>query len=220
MGSFVPAKEAEIGIVDSIFTRIGASDRLTQGESTFMVEMKEVSNILDNATKKSFILLDEVGRGTSTFDGLSIAWATIEYLRPLGAKVLFATHYFELTELAEIHNEIINLSVAVKEWKGDVLFLHKIVDGCADKSYGIHVAKIAGLPKKVIDRSEELLAFFEKNYNKKNSRQPELFIPPDEKILTKSPVLDEIEKTNPDGMKPLDALQKIYEWKRRISEQR
>ncbi|HAX61052.1 MAG TPA: DNA mismatch repair protein MutS [Elusimicrobia bacterium] len=220
MGSFVPAKEAEIGIVDSIFTRIGASDRLTAGESTFMVEMKEVSNILGNATKKSFILLDEVGRGTSTFDGLSIAWATIEYLRPLGAKVLFATHYFELTELADIYDgERINLSVAVKEWKNDVLFLHKIVEGCADKSYGIHVAKIAGLPKKVIDRSEELLAFFEKNYNKKNPRQPELFIPPDEKILTKSPVLDEIEKTEPDEMKPLDALQKIYEWKRRISEQ-
>ncbi|MBI5573540.1 MAG: DNA mismatch repair protein MutS [Elusimicrobia bacterium] len=216
MGSFVPAKEAEIGIVDAIFTRIGASDRLTQGESTFMVEMKEVSNILDNATKKSFILLDEVGRGTSTFDGLSIAWATIEYLKPLGAKVLFATHYFELTELADIHGEIINLSVAVKEWKEDVLFLHKIIDGSADKSYGIHVAKIAGLPKKVIDRSEELLAFFEKNYNKKNSRQQELFIPPDEKILTKSPILDEIEKTNPDELKPLDALKKIYEWKKKL----
>lgn len=217
MGSFVPAKEAEIGIVDSIFTRIGASDRLTAGESTFMVEMKEVSNILSNATKKSFILLDEVGRGTSTFDGLSIAWATIEYLRPLGAKVLFATHYFELTELADIYAfEIINLSVAVKEWKGDVLFLHKIVDGCADKSYGIHVAKIAGLPKKVIDRSEELLAFFEKNYNKKNPRQQEFFTPPDEKILTKSPILDEIEKTNPDELKPLDALKKIYDWKGRM----
>ncbi|MFH0948454.1 MAG: DNA mismatch repair protein MutS [Elusimicrobiota bacterium] len=217
MGSFVPAKEAEIGIVDSIFTRIGASDRLTQGESTFMVEMKEVSNILGNATKKSFILLDEVGRGTSTFDGLSIAWATIEYLRPLGAKVLFATHYFELTELADIYAfEIINLSVSVKEWKDDVLFLHKIVEGSADKSYGIHVAKIAGLPKKVIDRSEELLAFFEKNYNKKNPEQTELFIPPDEKILTKSPILDEIEKTNPDELSPKDALEKLYEWKKRI----
>jgi len=141
--------------------------------------------------------------------------ATIEYLRPLGAKVLFATHYFELTELADIYDtEIINLSVAVKEWKDDVLFLHKIVEGCADKSYGIHVAKIAGLPKKVIDRSEELLAFFEKNYNKKNPQQPELFTPPDEKILTKSPILDEIEKTNPDEISPKDALKKIYEWKK------
>ena len=142
-------------------------------------------------------------------------------MRPLFARVIFATHYFELTELADIYDsEIINLSVAVKEWKNDVLFLHKIVDGCADKSYGIHVAKIAGLPKKVIDRSEELLAFFEKNYNKKNPQQPELFIPPDEKILTKSPILDEIEKTNPDEISPKDALQKIYEWKRRISERR
>ena len=166
IGSFVPAKYAEIGIVDSVFTRIGASDRLTAGESTFMVEMKEVANILNNATSKSYILLDEVGRGTSTFDGISIAWATIEYLKPLGAKVLFATHYFELTELSNIHPEIMNLNVSVKEWKGDVLFLHKIISGSADRSYGIHVGKLAGLPNIVIRRANELLAFFEKNYNK------------------------------------------------------
>lgn len=219
-GSFVPAKEAEIGIVDAVFTRIGASDRLTSGESTFMVEMKEVANILENATKKSFILLDEVGRGTSTFDGISIAWSTVEHLMPRGAKVLFATHYFELTELADIHNEVINLSVEVKEWKNDVIFLHKITEGSADKSYGIHVAKIAGLPAEVIGRSEELLAFFEKNYNKKNPAQTELFNPPDEKILMKSPVLDELEKTNPDEISPKDALKKIYDWKRRIGEKK
>ncbi|MEW6558123.1 MAG: DNA mismatch repair protein MutS [Elusimicrobiota bacterium] len=216
MGSFVPAKEAEIGIVDAIFTRIGASDRLTAGESTFMVEMKEVANILNNATPKSFILLDEVGRGTSTFDGISIAWATVEHLKPRGAKVLFATHYFELTELSNIHDEIVNLNVEVKEWKDDVLFLHKIVDGSADKSYGIHVAKLAGLPEKVISRAEELLLFFEKNYNRENAKQPELFNfqSPDNQILAKSPVLDEIEKTNPDELSPKDALEKIYGWKK------
>ncbi|MBN1384269.1 MAG: DNA mismatch repair protein MutS [Elusimicrobia bacterium] len=217
MGSFVPAKKAETGIVDSIFTRIGASDRITSGESTFMVEMKEVANILCNATPKSFILLDEVGRGTSTFDGISIAWAAIEHLKPCTAKVLFATHYFELTELSNIHNEIINLNVSVKEWKGDVLFLHKIIEGSADRSYGIHVAKLAGLPKKVIHRANELLAFFEKNYKNEYAKQPELFSYSDIKTDNtdeKSPILDEIEKINPDDLSPKDALKKIYEWKK------
>ncbi|OGS45921.1 MAG: DNA mismatch repair protein MutS [Elusimicrobia bacterium RIFOXYD2_FULL_34_15] len=219
IGSYVPAKNAEIGIVDSIFTRIGASDRLTAGESTFMVEMKEVANILNNATKKSYILLDEVGRGTSTFDGISIAWATIEYLKPLCAKVLFATHYFELTELSNIHPEIINLNVSVKEWKGDVLFLHKIIDGSADRSYGIHVGKLAGLPQIVLERADELLAFFEKNYNNRDNKQQELFtFSNNDKVLEKSPLLEEIEKTNPDDMTPKDALQKIYEWKRRLND--
>ncbi|HAM38395.1 MAG TPA: DNA mismatch repair protein MutS [Elusimicrobia bacterium] len=219
IGSFVPAKYAEIGIVDSVFTRIGASDRLTAGESTFMVEMKEVANILNNATSKSYILLDEVGRGTSTFDGISIAWATIEYLKPLGAKVLFATHYFELTELSNIHPEIMNLNVSVKEWKGDVLFLHKIISGSADRSYGIHVGKLAGLPNIVIRRANELLAFFEKNYNNRENKQPELFVNRNNnKVLEISPLLEEIEKTNPDDMTPKDALQKIYEWKRRLDD--
>ncbi|MDD5687579.1 MAG: DNA mismatch repair protein MutS [Elusimicrobia bacterium] len=218
MGSYVPAKKAEIGIVDSVFTRIGASDRITSGESTFMVEMKEVANILSNATAKSYILLDEVGRGTSTFDGIAIAWATIEYIRPVGAKVLFATHYFELTELSNIHNEVINLNVSVKEWKGDVMFLHKIIDGSADKSYGIHVAKLAGLPQKVIKRADELLGFFEKNYKDKNNKQSELFENVDIKIPEKSPILKEISEINPDGLSPKDALQKIYDWKRRISD--
>lgn len=221
-GSFVPAKKAEIGIVDSIFTRIGASDRITSGESTFMVEMKEVANILSNATSKSFILLDEVGRGTSTFDGISIAWAAVEYLKPCGAKVLFATHYFELTELSNIHNEIVNLNVSVKEWKGDVLFLHKIIEGSADRSYGIHVAKLAGLPEKVIGRANELLGFFEKNYKNEYTRQPELFSYAENHSEIKngreqkSPLLDEIEKLNPDELSPKDALKKIYEWKKKI----
>ncbi|OQA92303.1 MAG: DNA mismatch repair protein MutS [Elusimicrobia bacterium ADurb.Bin231] len=221
MGSFVPAAEADIGIIDAIFTRIGASDRLSHGESTFMVEMKEVAAILANVTPRSIILLDEVGRGTSTFDGISIAWSVLEYLRPFGAFVLFATHYFELTELSNIHPEIINLNVAVKEWKGDVLFLHKIINGSADKSYGIHVAKIAGLPEKVLSRSKQLLTFFENNYSKKDDAQPELFscTPQAKDVSASSDVEDEIESLDIDGLAPKQALEKIYYWKKKLLEE-
>jgi len=160
IGSFVPASEASIGIVDRIFTRVGASDDLSSGQSTFMVEMSEVANILHNATPKSLIILDEIGRGTSTFDGLSIAWAVIEYIcnrDTLGAKTLFATHYHELTELEGKMDGIKNYCVAVKEQGDDIIFLRKIIRGGADKSFGIQVAKLAGLPEKVIDRAKELL---------------------------------------------------------------
>jgi len=217
MGSFVPAREAKLCIIDSIFTRIGASDRLTRGESTFMVEMKELAGILANASPRSLILLDEVGRGTSTFDGISIAWATIEYLKPLGSFVLFATHYFELTELANIHEKIFNLNVSVKEWKGEVLFLHKIVDGSADKSYGIHVAKIAGIPQKVIGRAKVLLEFFENNSARSNQSQPELFDLKKEAIPQQSPILEELEVINTDDLSPKAALEKIYEWKKKLN---
>ena len=160
MGSFVPAKEANISVCDKIFTRIGASDDLAGGKSTFMVEMWEVSNILKNATSKSLVLLDEVGRGTSTYDGLSIAWAVIEHIaknNDLRCKTLFATHYHELTKLEGMIKGVKNYSVAVKEIEDNVIFLRKIVEGGADQSYGIEVAKLAGLPKEVIRRAKEIL---------------------------------------------------------------
>lgn len=174
VGCFVPASYAKIGIVDRIFTRVGASDDLAMGESTFMVEMTELSNILDNATEKSLIILDEIGRGTSTYDGLSIAWATVEYIcdkEKIGAKTLFATHYHELTELGDTKDGINNFSVAVKEKGDDVIFLRKIIEGGADESYGIYVAKLAGVPKPVLHRAKELLKKLEEtNINKKAKR--------------------------------------------------
>ena len=160
MGSFVPAKYAHIGVVDRIFTRIGASDDLSAGQSTFMVEMTEVSDILHQATKNSLLILDEIGRGTSTFDGLSIAWAVIEYIsnsKLLGAKTLFATHYHELTELEGKIENVNNYCIAVKEKGDDIIFLRKIVKGGADKSYGIQVARLAGVPQSVTDRAKEIV---------------------------------------------------------------
>jgi DNA mismatch repair protein MutS len=161
MGSFIPAAKATIGLVDRIFTRIGASDDLSRGQSTFMVEMNETANILNNATAKSLVVLDEIGRGTSTFDGLSIAWAVAEFLHTTGAKTLFATHYHELTELAAILPRVKNHNVAVREWHDQVIFLHKILPGGTDKSYGIQVGRLAGLPKEVITRAKEVLANLE-----------------------------------------------------------
>ena len=161
LGSFVPARSAEIGIVDRIFTRVGASDDLASGQSTFMVEMNEVANILKNATPQSLIILDEIGRGTSTFDGLSIAWAVVEHIADpsiLGAKTLFATHYHELTELEGRLPGVHNYCIAVKENGEDIVFLRKIVKGGADRSYGIEVARLAGVPQSVIDRSREIAA--------------------------------------------------------------
>jgi len=164
IGYFVPAEKAVIGICDRIFTRIGASDSLIEGKSTFLIEMIETSIILNNATNRSLILLDEIGRGTSTFDGLSIAWAVIEYLHSLKErpKTLFATHYHELTELSEILRRVKNYHITVKEWQDNVIFLHKIVAGSTDQSFGIHVAKIAGIPNNVIERSKEILLNLEK----------------------------------------------------------
>ncbi len=164
MGSFVPAKEARIGLVDRVFTRVGASDNLTAGQSTFMVEMTETSHILHCATARSLILLDEIGRGTSTYDGLSIAWAVAEFIQDrthLGGRTLFATHYHEMTELAELREGVKNYTVAVKERDEEVLFLRKIVEGAADRSYGIHVARLAGLPEPVLTRAQEVLAQLE-----------------------------------------------------------
>jgi DNA mismatch repair protein MutS len=163
MGGFVPAAEAQIGIVDRIFTRIGAADALARGESTFMVEMKETANILHHATRRSLILLDEVGRGTSTFDGISIAWAVAESLHECRERprTLFATHYHELTELAISHERIKNFNFAVKEWRGEIIFLRNLVAGAASHSYGIHVARLAGMPAPVIERAKLILAQLE-----------------------------------------------------------
>jgi len=164
MGSFVPARKAEIGVVDRVFTRVGASDDLARGRSTFMVEMQETANILNNATARSLIVLDEIGRGTSTFDGISIAWAVAEYLHNyerVKAKTLFATHYHELTDLAVTMTGVRNYNVQVKERGDSVVFLRKIVPGGSDKSYGIQVARLAGMPQEVIDRSREILANLE-----------------------------------------------------------
>ncbi|MDD5259557.1 MAG: DNA mismatch repair protein MutS [bacterium] len=163
IGSFVPAKEAHIGIVDRIFTRIGSGDNIARGESTFMVEMMETANILNNATKRSLLILDEIGRGTSTFDGISIAWAVVEFLQERGFRTLFATHYFELTELSQTLSRVKNYNVLVREWQDKIVFLRKVAPGVADKSYGIHVAKLAGLPLSIIERSKQILDDLETN---------------------------------------------------------
>ncbi len=224
MGSFVPAKSAKLCLIDKLFSRIGASDDLSQGKSTFMVEMSETANILLHATDKSLIILDEIGRGTSTYDGISIAWAVAEYLLTTPgkrAKTLFATHYFELTDLAETIPGAVNYTVQVHEERGSIVFMHKIVKGMADKSYGIHVAKIAGLPASAIKCAQARLLEMEKSEKPKiklgrarevqldlfSSREPH----PDESLLT------EIRECNPDEITPLTALQKIISWKATLS---
>jgi DNA mismatch repair protein MutS len=163
-GSFIPAAQARVDLVDRIFTRIGASDDLARGQSTFMVEMCETANILNNATPRSLVILDEIGRGTSTFDGLSLAWSLLEHLHnQVGAKTLFATHYHELTELAARLPRLKNYNVAVREWRDQIVFLRKIVAGGTDKSYGIQVARLAGVPKPVLDRAKEILRNLEES---------------------------------------------------------
>jgi DNA mismatch repair protein MutS len=160
MGSFIPAAKATISITDRIFTRVGALDNLSHGQSTFMVEMEETANILNNATDKSLVIMDEIGRGTSTFDGLSIAWAVAEYLHDLrgkGVKTLFATHYHELTELAHTMPRVKNFNIAVKEWNDEIIFLRKLVEGGTNRSYGIQVARLAGIPDRVIKRAKKIL---------------------------------------------------------------
>jgi DNA mismatch repair protein MutS len=173
IGSFVPAEGAEVGLVDRIFTRVGASDDLTRGQSTFMVEMNETANIINNATERSLVILDEIGRGTSTFDGLSIAWSVAEFLyEKIRARSLFATHYHELTKLAEDRKGVCNLNVAVREWNEQIIFLRKIIPGGADKSYGIQVARLAGLPKEVLDRAKEILAHLESSSGAETKPKP------------------------------------------------
>jgi len=209
-GSFIPAEEGKIGIVDRIFTRIGASDDVARGISTFYAEMLEVSQILNNATEKSLILLDEIGRGTSTYDGLAIAWAVSEdIIKRIRARTLFATHYHELISLQENYNGIQNLYTLVKEWKGEVVFLRKIVPGAMDRSYGVYVAKLAGIPLHVIERARELLEKLESKRKplKFNKKQLELFEKPD-------PLKEFIDSIDPDEISPKEALEILYKIKK------
>lgn len=218
IGSFVPVDSARIGLVDRIFTRIGAQDEIHAGQSTFMVEMIEAANILHHATSRSLLILDEIGRGTSTYDGLSIAWGIIEFIHNhphLRAKTLFATHYHELTQLAELLPGARNYNVAVSEADNKVVFLHKIVPGGADKSYGIHVAQLAGLPAPVIQRANEIMAELEKSsgramrINPHAAQQASLF-------PETSPLLDELKDVDVNSLSPIEALNKLFEWQRKF----
>lgn len=213
MGSFVPAKRAKITLFDRIFTRIGAGDELIRGKSTFMVEMSDCAKILNEATPQSLVILDEVGRGTSTFDGMSLAWAIAEYLYKRKVFTLLATHYFELTELGKIYPEIKNYHVEVKEWQDQVIFLYKVLPGAASQSYGIEVAKLAQIPEEVWKRAKEILNQLEGRTPKFSQRQLSLFSEDD-----KSSLLAKIKKINPDEMTPLEALKFLYELKRSVKE--
>lgn len=218
IGSYVPASSAKIGIVDRIFTRIGAQDEIYAGQSTFMVEMVETANILHNATTRSLIILDEIGRGTSTYDGLSIAWAVIEYIHnhpKLKARTLFATHFHELTQLSESLPNVKNYNVAVSEADNHIVFLHKIIPGGADKSYGIHVAQLAGIPQSVIQRAHELLLDLEKTSTDRKQKD-RLGIQQIKLFPETNPLLDELNSIDLNLITPLDALNKLYDWKKKF----
>jgi DNA mismatch repair protein MutS len=230
VGSFVPADRAEIGVVDRIFTRIGASDDLSRGESTFMVEMRETARILSGITDRTLVILDEVGRGTSTYDGLSIAWAVAEYLHdaPVRPKVLFATHFHELTDIVSTSGHARNYHVAVREWQGDIIFLRRIDEGSASKSYGIQVARLAGLPTTAIDRAREILKNLESaEYNEfglptltgaraggRDTAQMDLFSRGERR--EEDAVLEEIRRSEPERLTPVDALMRLAAWKERL----
>ncbi|HHT9106601.1 MAG TPA: DNA mismatch repair protein MutS [Candidatus Wujingus californicus] len=229
MGSFIPAKEAVIGTVDRIFTRVGASDELSRGQSTFMVEMNETANIINNASERSLIILDEVGRGTSTFDGVSIAWAITEYIyQHIRARTLFATHYHELTELALLFPGIRNFNIAVKEWGDEIIFLRKIIEGGTDKSYGIHVARLAGIPKEVIQRARIILDNLEAATLDINGKPK--FAPLNAAQTKKEPaqlrlfaskqdvIIEEIKRLDTTRISPIEALNKLDELKKRLGD--
>ncbi len=227
MGSFVPAKEATVGVVDRIFTRVGAMDNLRQAQSTFMVEMNETANILNNATEKSLVILDEIGRGTSTFDGLSIAWAVAEDLvtkNNKGVKTIFATHYHELTELAATHQRVKNYNIAVREWNDSIIFLHKLMPGGTNRSYGIQVAALAGVPARVVARAKELLHNIEQGeFNRKgepriatSKSQGKAPQPSQLRLFggTSHRALERLVEINPDELTPREALDLLYELKK------
>jgi DNA mismatch repair protein MutS len=229
VGSFVPAKEARVGVVDRIFTRVGASDDLATGRSTFMVEMQEAANILNNATQRSLVILDEIGRGTSTFDGLSIAWAVVEYIHErVKAKTLFATHYHHLTELEQLLPRVKNYHIAVKEQGNDIIFLRKIMPGSIDKSYGIHVARLAGLPREVIENASQVLRRLEEEEvaddkviakRLRKRKLAKVFADQAQRTLFESfaakpsPVEEELRRLNPNEMTPLQALETLFKLK-------
>jgi DNA mismatch repair protein MutS len=220
MGSFVPAGAARIGVVDRLFSRVGASDDLARGRSTFMVEMVETAAILNQASERSLVILDEIGRGTATFDGLSIAWAAVEHLHEVNrCRGLFATHFHELTALSEKLGRLANATMRVKEWDGDVIFLHSVGPGAADRSYGIQVARLAGLPESVVARARDVLAQLEDSERKNPAatliddlplfaavRQPQA-------QKASDPVGDALAAINPDEMTPRDALDALYRLK-------
>jgi DNA mismatch repair protein MutS len=228
IGSFVPAEAARIGLVDRIFTRIGAQDDLATGQSTFMVEMVETANILHHATPRSLVILDEIGRGTSTYDGLAIARAVVEYLhnnKRCGAKTLFATHYHELVEVTRLLPRVRAYNVAVTEEAGQVVFLRKIVPGGADRSYGIHVAQLAGIPRQVVRRAEEVLEELERKGDAKARRKAmhELVMPEALQLTLfagePDPLVDELKALPVDELSPLEAIAKLYELQRKAREQ-
>jgi DNA mismatch repair protein MutS len=221
IGSFVPAKEARIGVVDKLFTRVGASDDLASGQSTFMLEMNEVAYILKNATKQSLIIYDEIGRGTSTFDGMSIAQAVAEYTagKAIGAKTLFATHYHELTDLEKTCKGVMNYHIAAKKKGDDIIFLRKIIEGAADDSYGIEVAKLAGVPNEVVNKAKNILAHLisqgpltpKKGVEQSTTVQDEITF----EILAQQDLIAKIKKTDINQLTPLEALNLVYEWKQK-----
>jgi DNA mismatch repair protein MutS len=236
MGSFVPARRAVIGVADRIFARVGASDELSRGQSTFMVEMTETARILNTATPRSLVILDEIGRGTSTYDGLSLAWSIVEHIHnAIGCRTLFATHYHELTDLEEQLSGVRNLNVAVKEWDDQVVFLHQIVPGAADKSYGIHVAQLAGVPRAVNDRAREVLEWLEAQHEAADGvAATKSFVAP--KLASNGhggassnhwqmtlfgfeehPLLEEIRAADLVGLEADEALQLVHDWQRRLT---
>ena len=239
IGCFVPAKEADLSLVDRIFTRVGASDDLASGQSTFMVDMNEDANILHNATKDSLIILDEIGRGTSTFDGLSIAWSVVEHIvnkKKIGAKTLFATHYHELTELEGKLEGVQNYCIAVKEDGEDIVFLRKIVKGGADRSYGIQVARLAGVPDEVLVRAREIADLLEaKDANSNLSKLTDLSekdLKGGTEAMTQLSIFDTMETTNQtdailfelrdinlSNVTPMDAMNLVYKWQNKLKEQ-
>lgn len=219
-GSYVPAESAHIGVIDKCFSRVGASDDLARGQSTFMVEMVETASILNRSTDKSLVILDEIGRGTATYDGLSIAWACVEYLHNHNqCRSLFATHYHELTALEDTLKNVSCHSVQVKEWNDEIIFMHKVIEGCADRSYGIHVAQLAGIPSSVIERANQILAHLNDDKSKNTPQNIVDELPlfnVQSPALQKSKAIEMLEKANPDALTPRDALDLLYKLKENL----
>jgi len=230
VGSFIPAEEATLGIADRIFARVGASDELSRGQSTFMVEMTETARILNTATPRSLVILDEIGRGTSTYDGVSLAWAIVEYLHDhVGCRTLFATHYHELTDLQSSLSRVKNLNVAVREWQEELVFLHKIIDGAADKSYGIHVARLAGVPREVLERAKQILSRLEQEHldesgRPKMAKRRKLRVGGDLQLTLFGPVdhplLKDIRDIDLNNLTPLAALNLVKQWQEKLGKEK
>jgi DNA mismatch repair protein MutS len=226
MGSYVPAASAHIGLVSQLFSRVGASDDLARGQSTFMVEMVETAAILNKADQNALVILDEIGRGTATYDGLSIAWATLEHLHESNrCRALFATHYHELTRLSSKLDSLLNATIAVREWEGDIIFLHEVRKGAADRSYGVQVAKLAGLPATVVERARVVLEALEKGDREGSSKSKAVFedlplfamVPRETSEKARKSQIEEIlAEVLPDELSPKEALSLIYDLKAKL----